>query len=130
LWFFATFGKKWGLKNAKWGFYMRLPFSTDEWDFESLTHRRSMADWRRQQRNGRKFIEWMMRVFKQNAPRELGHGEQYHCQGMRLHPRNNEYLRNHIDPWTWLDLSPVDDENVGLDELEIDHFFITRGVES
>ena len=103
---------------------MILPFSTDEWNFEKLTHRRSMADRKRQERNGIKFIEWMMRVFKENAPRVLEKGERYHCQGMRLHPRNNEFLRNHVEPWTWIDLSPVDDENVGLDELEIDHFFI------
>ena len=103
---------------------MILPFSTEEWDFEELTHRRSMADRKRQERNGIKFIEWMMRVFKENAPRELEKGERYHCQGMRLHPRNNEFLRNHVAPWAGFDLSPVDDENVGLDELEIDHFFI------
>lgn len=109
---------------------MILPFSTDEWGFERLTHRKSRADRKRQERNGRKYIEWMMRVFKANAPRKIGEGEKYHCQGMRLHPRNNEYLRDHVDKWTWLDLSPVDDENVGLDELEIDHFFIKRGVES
>ena len=48
---------------------------------------------------------------------------------MRIHPRNNEYLRDHVDPWTWFDLSPVDDEKLALDELEIDHFFIRRGVE-
>lgn len=103
---------------------MILPFSTDEWNFEELTHRKSRADRKRQERNGIKFIEWMMRVFKENAPRELEKGERYHCQGMRLHPRNNEFLRNHVESWTWFDLSPVDDENVGLDELEIDHFFI------
>ena len=108
---------------------MILPFSTDEWDFERLTHRKSMADSRRQERNGRKYIGWMMDVFKTNAPRPLEQGEQYHCQGMRLHHRNNEYLRDHVDPWTWFNLSPVDDEKLALDELEIDHFFIRRGVE-
>ena len=108
---------------------MILPFSTYEWGFERLTHSKSMADRKRQERNGRRYIEWMMRVFKTNAPRPLEQGEQYHCQGMRLHPRNNEFLRDHVDPWTWLDLSPVDDEKLALDELEIDHFFIRRGGE-
>ena len=53
---------------------MILPFSTDEWDFERLTHRKGMADRKRQERNGRKYIEWMMRVFKANAPRPLEQG--------------------------------------------------------
>ena len=53
---------------------MILPFSTDEWDFERLTHRKSMADRRRQEKNGRKYIEWMTDVFKTNAPRPLEQG--------------------------------------------------------
>lgn len=102
---------------------MKLPFDRKEWNFEELTHRKSMADRKRIERNCNKFGKWMIDTFKRTAPRPLNEGEKYHCQGMRLHPSNNEYLRDHVDPWTWLDLSPEDDDNLSLDELEIDHWF-------
>lgn len=105
---------------------MKLPFNVSDWGFEKLTHRKSMADKKRMERNSNKFGKWMIDTFKITAPRPLEQGEKYHCQGMRLHPDNNLYLREHVDPWTWVGYSPMDDESVGLDELVIDHWFDER----
>jgi len=102
---------------------MKLPFDRSEWDFEELTHRNSRAERKRVNRNVEKFINWMQYTFEYTAPRPLEEGEKYHWQGMRMHPENNLYLKEHIDSWTWVDASPKDDESVKIDELEIDHWF-------
>jgi hypothetical protein len=107
---------------------MKLPFDRKEWDFEEITHRRSRADRKRMERNCVKFGKWLLDTFKRTAPRPLEEGEKYHCQGMRLHPENNVYLSDHVDGWTWLGYSPVDDESVGLDEVVIDHWFDERSI--
>lgn len=108
---------------------MKLPFDRKEWDFEELTHRKSIADRKRTKRNCNKFGKWMIDTFKRTAPRPLNEGEKYHCQGMRMNPENNLYLRDHVDPWTWLNYSPVDDDSVGLDEVVIDHWFDERRIQ-
>lgn len=107
---------------------MKLPFDRSEWDFEELTHRNSRADRKRMERNILKFGKWMQYTFESTAPRPLNKGEKYHWQGMRLHPDNNMYLRDHVDGWTWIDVSPEDDDSVGLDELVIDHWFDERRI--
>ncbi|HZJ98873.1 MAG TPA: hypothetical protein VFC79_02650 [Tissierellaceae bacterium] len=107
---------------------MKLPFDRKEWDFEELTHRKSIADRKRTKQNCVKFGKWMIDTFKRTAPRPLNEGEKYHCQGMRMNPENNLYLRDHVDGWTWLDYSPVDDDSVGLHEVVIDHWFDERKI--
>jgi len=102
---------------------MKLPFDRSEWGFEELTHRNSRAERKRVNRNVEKFINWMQYTFESTAPRPLKEKEKYHWQGMRMHPENNLYLKDHIDSWTWVDCSPKDDDSVGLNELEIDHWF-------
>lgn len=106
---------------------MKLPFDRKEWNFEELTHRKS-RDGKRLDRNTKKFIDWIINLLKTTAPRLPEHGEKYHCQGVRLHPENNEYLSNYIYPMDWLNYSPMDDESVGLDEVVIDHWFDGRSI--
>lgn len=104
---------------------MILAFDRDSaWKFEKLTHRKSHADDKRMKRNAEKFGKWLIDLLKVTAPRELEKGEKYHCQGVLLHPDNNEYLHDHVDPWTWLAYSPKDDANLKLNEVCIDHWFI------
>lgn len=105
---------------------MRMKFDRGrEWPFESLVKRkrRTRANDKRIYKNTKIFAEWIMNLLKSTAPREPEDGEKYRCQGVRLHPAHNEYLHDHIDPWVWLCYSPEDDETVGLDEVEIDHWF-------
>jgi len=103
---------------------IKLPFNREkDWPFKELTHRKGRADQKRMQYNADVFGRWLIDLLTRTAPRARLEGEKFHCQGVSLHPANNRYLAEHVDPWTWLDFSPRDNDQLALDEAEIDHWF-------
>jgi len=103
---------------------MTLSFDREkEWKFETLTHRKSWADAKREKRNAQAYADWLWGVLKRTAPREKGEHETFTMMGVHMHPDNTLYLHGFIDPWTWLCYSPVDDWNVKVDEVYIEHWF-------
>ena len=95
----------------------------NDWQFEHLTNRKSYANTKRKARNARRFGEWIINLLETTAPRDRQDDELFACQGVSLHPANNGYLRDHVDPWTYLDYSPTDNDNLKLDEVEIVKWF-------
>ena len=95
----------------------------EEWKFEKLTGRKGYADKKRRERNSQLFVDWVMTLLKNTAPRELEKGERYTSTKIYIHPEHNEFLNKHIDPFIWLNYSPVDDDTVGLDEIKITEWF-------
>ena len=64
------------------------------------------------------YVQWAIDVLEQVV--ELPPGTQYCTQALRMHPDNNNYLKEYLYLWDWVNYSPVDDESVPLDEVWVD----------
>lgn len=95
----------------------------NEWPFERLTHRKSRADRKRQERNAEIYGRWVWSLLKETSPREPKENEQYTSTRVGIHPDHVAYLREHLDPWTWLNYSPRDAAHLNLDQVEITEWF-------
>lgn len=69
--------------------------------------------------NYKLYIQWAISILQQVIG-ELPEGMNYYIPALRMHPDNNDYLRGYLLSGDWLCYSPVDDENVPLDEVWID----------
>lgn len=109
-----------------------------EWRFKSIPERLSFVNdvepkvtlrqwtWSNRKRltyNIEFFGKWIIQVLKYTAPRELGQGELFDCQGVSLHPDNNLFLSQYIDPYSYLEFSPRDKKELSLHEVEIAYWF-------
>lgn len=98
-----------------------------EWPFERLTHRKGFSDMKRRKRNTDLFGRWVLSLMERSAPRKRDPSkETFDTTGVRINPIHNEYLRQHIGAWDWLNYSPVDDESVGVDEVVVTHWFVDK----
>lgn len=86
---------------------IELKFNIKDLGLEDLSNRkRSQANYRRLKRNANRYVNWLLKILEDNV--EKKYNEQYSINGVFMSVDNIAYLHSHLDPYTFLDLSPVE----------------------
>lgn len=93
-----------------------------EWNFKPNKHGevRHFANRRVAEKNLKIYVDWAMALLKCFLTRELEEGEVVNACALEMNPLNNEFLHGYLYPGDWLNISPVNNDKVPLNEVWVD----------
>lgn len=70
--------------------------------------------------NDEMFVDWIIRTIKKHFKREQKPNEIFNALCISMNKTNIDYIHDFINPLTFLNYAPVEDNSLGDDEYSID----------
>lgn len=102
-------------RKKEWGFVSVPPYNRHE----------TQKIGKQRLKNTKLYADWVFGLLKRTYGKELKKGERYTTTGITMSTDNNDFLRTHICPYTFADISPRDSDTLENDVVLISKWVIT-----